>query len=142
MPEAVLKQYLERNPESAAEWREFQKLRNDVRITKFGDFIRRTSIDELPQLINVLKGEMSLVGPRPIMQGQEEFYADDFNFYAAVRPGITGPWQVSGRNKLAFKERVALESWYARNWSLWMDIVIILKTVPTLLQKGSGVLIL
>jgi len=136
--EAVLNQYLEKHPESAAEWREFQKLRNDVRITKFGEFIRRTSIDELPQLINVLKGEMSLVGPRPMMSGQETFYGDDFMYYESVRPGITGPWQVSGRNKLPFKERVSLESWYARNWSLWMDIVIILKTVPTLLKKDQA----
>jgi len=136
--EAVLMQYLEKNPDSAAEWREFQKLRNDVRITKFGEFIRRTSIDELPQILNVLKGEMSLVGPRPMMSGQETFYGDDFTYYESVRPGITGPWQVSGRNKLPFKERVALESWYARNWSLWMDIVIILKTVPTLLKKDQA----
>jgi undecaprenyl-phosphate galactose phosphotransferase len=136
--EAVLKQYLEKNPDSAAEWKEFQKLRNDVRITKFGEFIRRTSIDELPQIINVLKGEMSLVGPRPMMPGQQSYYGDDFMYYESVRPGITGPWQVSGRNKLAFKERVALESWYARNWNLWMDIVIILKTVPTLLKKDQA----
>jgi len=136
--EEILKHFLERNPDSAAEWREFQKLRNDVRVTGFGEFIRRTSIDELPQLINVLKGEMSLVGPRPIMPGQESYYADDFIYYGSVRPGITGPWQVSGRNKLTFKERVALESWYARNWSLWMDIVIILKTVPTLLKKDQA----
>jgi undecaprenyl-phosphate galactose phosphotransferase len=136
--EAVLKQYLEKHPESAAEWREFQKLRNDVRVTKFGDFIRRTSIDELPQLINVLLGDMSLVGPRPMMSGQQQFYGDDFMYYESVRPGITGPWQVSGRNKLPFKERVALEGWYARNWSLWMDIVIILKTFPTLVKKDQA----
>ncbi len=136
--EDILKQYLEKHPESAAEWREFQKLRNDVRITKFGEFIRRTSIDELPQIINVLKGEMSLVGPRPMMPGQQDFYGDDLMYYESVRPGITGPWQVSGRNKLAFKERVALEGWYARNWNLWMDIVIILKTVPTLLKKDQA----
>jgi undecaprenyl-phosphate galactose phosphotransferase len=136
--EEILRQFLEHNPESAAEWNEFQKLRNDVRITKFGDFIRRTSLDELPQLINVLKGEMSLVGPRPMMPGQESYYGDDFMYYESVRPGITGPWQVSGRNKLPFRERVALESWYARNWSLWMDIVILLKTVPTLLKKDQA----
>ena len=136
--EAALKTYLEKNPDCAAEWKEFQKLKNDVRITKFGEFIRRTSIDELPQLINVLKGEMSLVGPRPMMHGQETFYGDDFMYYESVRPGITGPWQVSGRNKLAFRERVNLESWYARNWSLWMDIVIILKTVSALLEKDQA----
>src|SRR6202012_5716487 len=126
------------SPEAAKEWEQFQKLKNDVRITSFGHFIRRTSIDELPQLLNVIKGEMSLVGPRPIMQGQEEFYAEDFSYYESVRPGITGPWQVSGRNHLTFKERVTLEAWYARNWNLWLDIVIMLKTVPTVLKKEQA----
>jgi lipopolysaccharide/colanic/teichoic acid biosynthesis glycosyltransferase len=136
--EQVLDQYLAQSPEAAKEWQQFQKLKNDVRITSFGHFIRRTSIDELPQLLNVIKGEMSLVGPRPIMPGQEEFYAEDFSYYESVRPGITGPWQVSGRNKLTFKERVALESCYARNWTPWMDIVIILKTIPALLTKDQA----
>jgi undecaprenyl-phosphate galactose phosphotransferase len=136
--EQVLEQYLAQSPEAAKEWQQFQKLKNDVRITAFGQFIRKTSIDELPQLLNVIKGEMSLVGPRPIMPGQEEFYAEDFSYYESVRPGITGPWQVSGRNKLTFKERVALESCYARNWTPWMDIVIILKTIPALLTKDQA----
>ena len=95
--EEVSKKHLAENPEAAQEWQQLQKLKNDVRITSFGQFIRRTSIDELPQLINVFKGEMSLVGPRPCMPGQEDLYADDFGFYEAVRPGITGPWQISGR---------------------------------------------
>ncbi|MDR3423657.1 MAG: undecaprenyl-phosphate galactose phosphotransferase WbaP [Alphaproteobacteria bacterium] len=133
--EQVLDRYLQENPDAAEEWNKYQKLKNDVRVTPFGHFIRRTSIDELPQLINVLKGDMSLVGPRPCMPGQESLYADDFSFYESVRPGITGPWQVSGRNHLTFKERVNLEAWYARNWSLWLDIVIMLKTVPTLLKR-------
>jgi undecaprenyl-phosphate galactose phosphotransferase len=136
--EELLQKHLAGNPESAAEWQKFQKLKQDVRVTKCGEFIRRTSIDELPQLFNVLKGDMSLVGPRPIMPGQEHYYDDDFVFYESVRPGITGPWQVSGRNQLTFKERVALESWYARNWSLWMDVVIILKTLPALLKKDQA----
>ncbi len=136
--EEVLVRYLAENAEAAAEWNTFQKLQNDVRVTRFGQFIRRTSLDELPQLINVLKGDMSLVGPRPCMPGQENLYAEDFSFYESVRPGITGPWQVSGRNHLTFKERVALEAWYARNWSLWLDIVIILKTFPTLLKRGQA----
>lgn len=133
--EQFLQSYLATNPEAAEEWKHFQKLKNDVRITKFGNLIRRTSIDELPQLINVLIGDMSLVGPRPIMPEQNEIYAEDIDFYQSVRPGITGPWQVSGRNTLTFKERIELESWYARNWSVWLDIVIILKTFPTLLFK-------
>ncbi len=136
--EQVLQQHLASNPEVEQEWRTFQKLKNDVRITAFGKFIRSTSIDELPQLINVLKGEMSLVGPRPCMPGQEDLYAEDFSFYESVRPGITGPWQVSGRSRLTFKERVRLESWYARNWSFWMDIVILLKTFPALLSNDQA----
>jgi Undecaprenyl-phosphate galactose phosphotransferase WbaP len=136
--EDVLESYLSSNAEAAAEWQKYQKLKNDVRITRFGNFIRRTSLDELPQLINVVKGDMSLVGPRPIMPGQEVYYADDFIYYESVRPGITGPWQVSGRNTLTFKERVALESCYTRNWSLWMDIVILLKTLPALMKKEQA----
>lgn len=136
--EAFLTKYLAENPEAAAEWEQFQKLKNDVRITRLGHFIRKTSVDELPQLFNVLKGDMSLVGPRPIMPDQENFYEDDFVYYESVRPGITGPWQVSGRNALTFKQRVGLEVSYARNWSLWMDIVIILKTIPALLKKENA----
>ncbi len=136
--EEVLKRTLAQDLDAAEEWKKFQKLKNDVRVTKFGQFLRRTSIDELPQLINVLKGDMSLVGPRPCMEGQEDFYAEDFSSYESVRPGITGPWQVSGRSQLTFKERVALEAWYARNWSLWLDIVIMLKTIPTVLKRGQA----
>ncbi len=136
--EKYLERYLCEHPDAAEEWSKYQKLKDDVRITKFGKFIRRFSIDELPQLINVLKGDMSLVGPRPCMTGQECFYAEDFSFYESVRPGITGPWQVSGRNQLTFRERVDLEAWYARNWSLWLDFVIMLKTVPTLLKREQA----
>lgn len=136
--EACLDRFLAQNPEAAEEWHKYQKLKDDVRVTTFGQLIRRLSIDELPQLINVLKGDMSLVGPRPCLAGQEIFYAEDFSLYESVRPGITGPWQVSGRNQLTFKERVDLEAWYARNWSLWLDIVIMLKTVPTLLRRGQA----
>jgi len=136
--EVFLQRYLSENSQAAEEWSKFQKLKNDVRVTRIGKFIRHTSMDELPQLLNVIKGDMSLVGPRPCMPGQENLYADDFSFYESVRPGITGPWQVSGRNHLSFKERVRLEAWYARNWSLWLDIVIILKTFPTLLKRGQA----
>lgn len=136
--EQVLQKYLDANPEAQAEWKKFQKLKVDPRITAFGHFIRKTSIDELPQLINVVLGDMSLVGPRPIMQGQEVFYEGDLSYYSSVRPGITGPWQVSGRNSLTFKQRVNLESWYSRNWSLWLDIVILLKTIPVLLKKDQA----
>ena len=136
--EQILATHLAENPEASAEWLKFQKLKNDVRVTRFGQFIRRISLDELPQLFNVFKGDMSLVGPRPILRGQESLYADDIDYYTAVRPGITGPWQVSGRNQLTFAQRVELESWYTRNWSLWLDIVILLKTIPALLEKGQA----
>lgn len=136
--EEFLNQYLATHPQEAEEWKKYQKLKRDIRITSVGQIIRRTSVDELPQLLNVLKGDMSLVGPRPIMPGQEEYYGDDFVFYESVRPGITGPWQVSGRNRLTFSERVLLESCYARNWSLWMDIVILLKTIPAVLKQGQA----
>jgi undecaprenyl-phosphate galactose phosphotransferase len=134
----ILQKHLANDSHAASEWKHFQKLRNDVRITKLGHFLRRTSIDELPQLINVLRAEMSLVGPRPIVPGQEYYYENDFIYYENVRPGITGPWQVSGRNRLTFKERVALECCYARNWTLWTDIVILLKTIPTVLRKEEA----
>jgi undecaprenyl-phosphate galactose phosphotransferase len=135
--ETHLSGYLAANPHAAEEWRRFQKLKNDVRITDFGRLIRRASVDELPQLFNVLKGDMSLVGPRPIISGQEVYYGKDFIYYKSVRPGITGPWQVSGRNTLTFSKRVLLECRYARNWSLWMDIVILIKTVPALLRNET-----
>jgi len=137
--EDFLQHYLATNPNAAEEWAKYQKLQNDVRITPFGQFIRRTSLDELPQLINVLKGDMSLVGPRPMMPEQAGFYGENLLFYESVRPGITGPWQVSGRSKLTFEERVGLEAWYARNWNLWTDIAIILKTFPVLLKRGHAV---
>jgi len=136
--EEALKRYLAENANAAEEWQRYQKLKHDVRITRIGHIIRRYSLDEIPQLVNVLKGEMSLVGPRPIMVGQEKLYADDFGLYTSVLPGITGPWQVSGRNSLTFERRVALEATYARNWSLWQDIVIILKTFPVLFKRGQA----
>lgn len=135
--ESALQSYLDNDLQAAAEWKKFQKLKNDPRITKVGRFIRKTSIDELPQLINVLKGDMSLVGPRPIMKGQAVHYGDEFKVYKSARPGITGPWQVSGRNTLTIHQRVALEAWYVRNWSFWMDLVIIMKTFPALLKKET-----
>lgn len=136
--DAILAKTLGDDLLAAQEWQQFQKLKNDPRITPFGHFIRRWSLDELPQLFNVLRGDMSLVGPRPIMQEQEFYYGPDFSYYRAVRPGITGPWQVSGRNQLTMQERVTLESGYVRNWFFWMDIVIILKTFPVLLKKDQA----
>lgn len=129
---------LQNDPRAAAEWQRDHKLRDDPRITGIGKFLRRTSLDELPQLLNVLMGDMSLVGPRPITADEISKYGADYDFYDAVRPGITGLWQVSGRNDISYARRVALDGWYARNWSLWLDIVILIKTVPALLaQRGS-----
>ena len=134
----VLEAHLAANPEAAEEWARDRKLREDPRLTPLGRFLRKNSIDELPQLINVLKGEMSLVGPRPIVQSEEAFYGDDLGFYLQVRPGITGLWQVSGRNNVGYARRVALDSWYVRNWSLWHDIAILCGTVPAVLGREGA----
>lgn len=136
--DSALKEVLKNDPEAKAEWEQYQKLKNDPRITKLGRFIRKTSIDELPQLWNVLKGDMSLVGPRPILPEQQYLYGNKFSDYTSIRPGITGPWQVSGRNALTFERRIQLESWYARNWAFWTDIVILLKTVIVLLKPDKA----
>jgi undecaprenyl-phosphate galactose phosphotransferase len=134
----VLEGYLQQNPEARDEWAREFKLKNDPRITPVGHMIRRTSIDELPQLINVLKGEMSLVGPRPIVEAEKHFYGDKFGHYTSVKPGITGLWQASGRNDISYDQRVALDTWYVENWSLWNDIVIIFKTIYVVLaRKGA-----
>lgn len=136
--EEALKKYLADNPKAKAEWDVYYKLKHDPRVTRLGEFIRKTSIDELPQLFNVLAGDMSLVGPRPIKQDEIVFYEGDYTYYESVRPGISGAWQVSGRSSLSYKQRVALDAWYSRNWSLWLDIVILLKTIPALLAKDQA----
>jgi len=134
----VLAQYLAINPEAREEWEKDFKLKNDPRITKVGKFLRKTSLDELPQLLNVLKGEMSLVGPRPIVEKEVEKYGEYINDYYLVRPGMTGYWQVSGRNDVDYDTRVQMDSWYVRNWSFWMDIVMLIKTVNVVLgRKGA-----
>ena len=125
---------LKRCPKSKAHWDTYQKLQNDPRITSIGHLLRKSSIDELPQLINVLQGTMSIVGPRPILSNQQEVYGlANMQHYIRSRPGITGPWQVNGRNALSFEERTQLESNYAENWSVWLDIKILFKTVPVVL---------
>ena len=125
-------------PSAKSEWDQFQKLSNDPRITRFGRFIRKTSLDELPQFWNVLKGEMSLVGPRPCMPQQERFYGRHWATYCALKPGLTGLWQVSGRSKLTFAERVRLDAHYASEWSLWLDARILLRTVKVVLTKDGS----
>lgn len=134
----ALQRHLELFPAARTEWEETQKLRNDPRITRLGQFLRVTSLDELPQLINVIRGDMSLVGPRPIVQDEVVRYADDIEHYSAVRPGITGLWQVSGRSDVGYDQRVQLDSTYVREWSFTGDMVILLKTVKVVaLRSGS-----
>lgn len=129
---------LESSPEAASEWAADHKLKNDPRITRVGKFLRKTSLDELPQLINILMGTMSLVGPRPITSAEVDKYGNDIKFYYDVKPGLTGLWQVSGRNDVSYDKRVELDRWYAENWTLWLDISILAKTIPVLVfRKGS-----
>lgn len=133
----VLHQYLDAHPDLKDDWEQNQKLRNDPRITRVGWFLRRTSLDELPQLWNILRGEMSLVGPRPIVDEELWRYGDEISLYSRVPPGITGMWQVSGRNNITYEERVSLDAYYVRNWSVWVDIYILLRTVWVVL-RGEG----
>jgi Undecaprenyl-phosphate galactose phosphotransferase WbaP len=127
--DALLEYYLDAHPEVREEWETTQKLKWDPRITRIGRFIRKTSLDELPQLWNVLRGDMSLVGPRPILLEEEAKYGDYYALYTMVSPGITGMWQVSGRSNTSYEERLQLVAYYVRNWSLWLDIYLLLKTV-------------
>ena len=133
----ALKDYLARHPEQRAAWERDQKLKRDPRVTQIGRFLRRTSLDELPQLWNILRGEMSLVGPRPIVEEEIPRYGDKFPLYIRVIPGLTGLWQVSGRNNITYEERVSLDAYYVRNWSVWLDIYILLRTVWVVLT-GEG----
>lgn len=143
--QARLAAILDSDPDARAEWETHQKLRHDPRVTRIGRFLRETSLDELPQLLNVLRGEMSLVGPRPIMApevpgyegDQAYFHGPSFPLYAACTPGITGLWQVSGRADTTHDERIRLDAWYARNWSFWLDLVILLRTVRVILNRSG-----
>jgi UDP-galactose-lipid carrier transferase len=134
----VLRRLLMTDPVAAAEWAATQKLRNDPRITRIGRFLRASSLDELPQLFNVLRGEMSLVGPRPIVLAEVARYGSAIEHYYAAKPGITGLWQVSGRSDMSYARRVQLDVWYVRNWTLWHDIAILFKTIPAVfLRRGA-----
>jgi exopolysaccharide production protein ExoY len=126
--DALLNAFLDSSPELRSQWDVFQKLPSDPRVTAVGAVIRRTSLDELPQLWNVLLGDMSLVGPRPCMPDQVRLYGAAFHDYCNVRPGITGLWQVSGRNRLSYADRVRLDADYVRTWSLTLDLLILCKT--------------
>jgi Undecaprenyl-phosphate galactose phosphotransferase WbaP len=129
----VLEAYLEAHPDLREEWAKDHKLKCDPRITRIGRFIRVTSLDELPQLWNVLRGDMSLVGPRPIVEAEVSKYGQYYQLYTMVQPGITGLWQVSGRNNTTYNERVQLDAYYVRNWSPWMDVYLLLRTIRIVL---------
>jgi lipopolysaccharide/colanic/teichoic acid biosynthesis glycosyltransferase len=133
----VLDEYLIRHPELKDAWEQDHKLRNDPRVTRVGRFLRQTSLDELPQLWNILRGEMSLVGPRPIVDEEIWRYGDKFTLYTKVTPGLTGLWQVSGRNNLPYEERVNLDAYYVRNWSVWLDVYILIRTI-WVVASGEG----
>jgi len=136
--EDVLQRLLAVDPHARAQWMQMRKLSNDPRITPIGRFLRATSLDELPQLFNVLRLEMSLVGPRPIVQQEIPRYHEDIAYYYRTKPGLTGLWQVSGRSETTYSRRVELDSWYVRNWSLWHDIAIILKTIPAVIRRQGA----
>ncbi len=131
----LLKEYLAKNPDEIKYYEKYHKYKNDPRITKIGKILRATSLDELPQIVNILRREMSFVGPRPYMIEEGEALGENQNLILKVKPGITGLWQVSGRNKLTFKQRNDLEIWYIKNWSLWFDFVIMIKTIKVVLSK-------
>lgn len=135
----LLHALIESDPEIKADWEKYRKLKvQDPRVTtKTARLIRKLSIDELPQLWNVLMGDMSVVGPRPILPNEEELFGESYKNYIKVRPGITGLWQVSGRNETSFKRRIHMDNWYVRNWSIWGDIVIMIKTLNVVI-RGSG----
>lgn len=135
----VLKSYLGSSEKALAQWSTYKKLKDyDPRLTRIGKFLRRTSLDELPQIFNVLKGEMSWFGPRPYLPNEEAEMNDCIDLILLTRPGITGLWQVSGRNDLSFKDRLKLDAWYVLNWSLWLDIVILFKTIRVVLKREGA----
>jgi lipopolysaccharide/colanic/teichoic acid biosynthesis glycosyltransferase len=133
----VLGEYLAKSPELRREWEAKHKLQHDPRITRVGRFLRKTSLDELPQIWNVITGDLSLIGPRPIVEEEIKRYKKAFRLYEKVRPGITGLWQISGRNNTTYDQRVDLDTYYVRNWSIWFDIYILAMT-PAAVIKGNG----
>ena len=134
-----LKEYLENNDEAREEFEKTHKLQNDPRITKIGNFLRKSSLDELPQMINILKGDMSFVGPRPVVEKEVEEYGANKDKFLSVRPGLTGYWQVNGRSNTTYEERMEMELYYVDNCSLWLDIKIFFKTFITVFKKEGAV---
>ena len=132
------KRYLAEHPEMRAEWDAKHKLLDDPRVTPLGRVLRKSSLDELPQLFNVLKGEMSLVGPRPIVESEIPRYDDAYELYCRVRPGVAGLWQVSGRNNTTYAERVDYDRYYVQHWSLWLDVYLLARTVKVVLTQDGA----
>ena len=135
----ILKEYLSNNEEARIEFEQNQKLKNDPRITKLGNFLRKTSLDEFPQFINILKGDMSLVGPRPIVDREIELFGDKMKTVHSVRPGLTGYWAANGRSDTTYEQRVEMEAYYAENFSLLLDIKIIVKTIKSVIKKEGAI---
>jgi exopolysaccharide production protein ExoY len=134
----VLQAYLHANPQACEEWLATRKLQNDPRVTVVGSVLRKLSLDELPQLINIIRGDMSVVGPRPVVEEELELYDTAAVYYLRSRPGLTGLWQVSGRNDVSYASRVAFDTHYVKNWSLSRDMLIIARTIPAVcLSRGS-----
>lgn len=134
----ILEKYLKENPDKRKEWEVYHKLDDDPRVTNFGKFMRKTSIDELPQLINVLKGEMSLVGPRPYLPREADEMGEAVNTIILAKPGITGYWQVNGRSDVDFASRLKMDCWYIHNWNFFMDLVLLVKTVAIVLNRKGA----
>lgn len=136
--EEQLQNFLDYNENMKKDWEKYWKLKDDPRVTRIGRVLRGTSLDELPQIFNVLKGEMSLVGPRPYLLKEEDYLAESKEIILSVLPGVTGLWQVRGRSSTTHTKRIALDAWYVRNWNLWLDIMIIFKTIRVVLRKESA----
>ena len=133
----MLEKILATDPIRKAEWEKDRKFVDDPRVTNFGKFLRKTSLDELPQLFNILIGQMSFVGPRPVTKSEIEKYGESANFVLSVTPGLSGMWQISGRSDTGYEERINLDTYYIQNWSVWLDIWIIIKTVWVVI-RGKG----
>lgn len=134
----MLKKILAENEDMRNQWEKDRKIINDPRVTKFGSFLRKTSLDELPQLLNVLLGNMSLIGPRPVTESELTYYGEYADFVFSVKPGISGMWQVSGRSDTGYEERVNFDTYYIQNWSLWLDVWILIKTIGVVLSRKGA----
>ena len=136
--EQILESYLDNHPKEKVIWKQNQKLYNDPRVTKFGRFLRMFSLDELPQIFNVIRGDMSLVGPRPIVDEEIVKYGESFKLYKSIKPGITGLWQISGRSNLSYAQRIELDIYYIKNVSFFLDLSILIKTLPVIIFKKGA----